>query len=325
MRNKQKAERKAAESQNCKSGIIFKINMLMERHRLGELMVMNGHLTPGQLRYALARQRADKGNLGQILMAENMVSRHALYSVLAQQWTLRMLAGLTTLVIAFSCMGIKPAKAGPIKDVPAQMSLVAAANSAFAPINNYPALFNADERRSGNLDPFTKWSSMFGRFERAMAQPSGQKVIGNWKRDLESYKNLPLDQMAERVNSMINKIDYIEDSSNYGQSDYWATPVEFFTRGGDCEDYAIAKYVSLRALGVPEERMRIAIVQDLQKNIPHALLIVYTDKGALVLDNQNKRTLPASGMTRYKPIFSINRNAWWLHTQPSATVLASAN
>lgn len=305
-------------------GIFSKIQMMMQRQRLGELMVMNGHLTPGELRYALAFQKNSRQNLGRILIEQRLVSQGALYSVLAQQFTLRLLAGVTTLVIAFSCMGMKPAKAGSIKDVPAQMSLVSTANSAFAPISAYPALFNADERRSGNLDPFTKWTGMFGRFERAMNQSSGKKVIEDWKQDLQAYKGLPLRQMAEKVNGLINQIEYIEDNNNYGQSDYWATPVEFFNRGGDCEDYAIAKYVSLRALGVPEERMRIAIVQDLQKDIPHAILIVYTDDGALVLDNQNKRTLSAQSVSRYKPIFSINRHAWWLHTKPTSTVLASA-
>jgi predicted transglutaminase-like cysteine proteinase len=148
--------------------------------------------------------------------------------------------------------------------------------------------------------------------------------MNDWKRDLMAYQGLPLREMAERVNTLVNKTQYIEDTQNYGQSDYWATPIEFFTRGGDCEDFAIAKYVSLRALGVPENRMRIAIVQDLQKNIPHAVLIVYADEGAVVLDNQNKRVVAANAINHYKPIFSINRTAWWLHTKPDATRLASA-
>ena len=110
------------------------------------------------------------------------------------------------------------------------------------------------------------------------------------------------------------------------KSDYWATPVEFFNNGGDCEDYAIAKYASLRALGVPENRMRVAIVQDLKKNIPHALLIVYTNNGPVALDNQSQKVLQIGNIiNRYKPIFSINRTAWWLHVESSNTVVASAN
>ncbi len=80
-----------------------------------------------------------------------------------------------------------------------------------------------------------------------------------------------------------------------GESDYWADPVEFLTHGGDCEDFAIAKYASLRMLGVPEDHLRIAIVRDLQKQVMHAILIVYTDNGdALILDNQNRRVLSSA-------------------------------
>ncbi|HEY0901557.1 MAG TPA: transglutaminase-like cysteine peptidase [Micavibrio sp.] len=296
----------------------------MQRHRLGELLVMNGHLTTGELRYALALQRRENKNLGQILIDRNMVSAGTVRGILIQQYTLRVLVGFTTLMLAFTCLGFKPARAGSIKDIPAQMTLASTANAAFAPVSAFPALFNAQEKRSGNLEPFTKWTSMFGRFEKTATGGQSQRVMNDWKRDLMAYQGLPLRDMVEQVNALVNKTAYIEDTQNYAQSDYWATPIEFFTRGGDCEDFAIAKYVSLRALGVPESRMRIAIVQDLQKNIPHAVLIVYTDEGAVVLDNQNKRVLAANAISHYKPIFSINRTAWWLHTKPDATRLASA-
>ena len=56
---------------------------------------------------------------------------------------------------------------------------------------------------------------------------------------------------------------------------------------------------------------------------PHAVLIVYTDSEALILDNQSETVLDSARTDRYRPIFSINRQAWWLHTAPQ-TVLASA-
>jgi predicted transglutaminase-like cysteine proteinase len=59
--------------------------------------------------------------------------------------------------------------------------------------------------------------------------------------------------------------------------------------------------------------MRLAIVHDKIKNIPHAILIVYTDNGPMVLDNQIKTTKQASRVTRYKPIYSINSSGWWRH------------
>ncbi len=307
------------------AGLLAKLNALMDRNRLGELMVLKGLLTPHELKLVLSYQRNHKCHLGQILVEQGMVSRFSLYQTLLQQWSLRFAIMAVTLILGVSSVGVKQARAGGVKDIPPQVKLASAANVAFAPVKNYPSLFGSDERRSHNLDPFTKWTGMFTRFEQAINTPGGQKVISEWQSDLHAFQGLPLDVMAERVNSMINGQHYIVDSRNWGQSDYWETPVEFFTRGGDCEDFAIAKYVSLRALGVPEERLRVAIVHDKQKNVPHALLIVYTDKGAMVLDNQDKRMRASSDVHRYRPIFSINRQAWWLHNRPTATVIASAN
>jgi len=308
-------------------GILLKTKALLERNRIGELLVLKGLLTPKELRYALWHQKETGAPLGHILVQKKLVTRQEIYGALAQQFTVRCLAASFGVFLAFSAFSIKPARAGSIKDVPAQMSLVSAAKPAFAPVNSYPALFGTEERASTNLSPFTKWTGMFQRFEAAMKQPHGKEVVGTWQKQIGSYKDLPLDKMAAKVNTFVNEQPYILDNRNWGKSDYWATPVEFFDRGGDCEDFAIAKYVSLRALGVPEERMRIAIVHDLQKDIPHAVLIVYTDGGALILDNQSDVAEKATRVTRYRPIFTINRHAWWLHTKPgsSPAVLASAD
>lgn len=306
-------------------GILTKIKALLERNRLGELLVINGSLTSRELRYALIKQKEGGDQLGRILVQQQLVSRQALYKTLAQQWTMRCLAASVGVFLTFASFGIKQARAGSVKDIPAHIKLVSAANPAFSKVHSYPALFGSEERASYNLEPFTKWTGMFSRFETAMSQPHGKKALASWQNEIASYKGLPLETMAKRVNSYINEQPYILDNRNWGLSDYWSTPVEFFQRGGDCEDFAIAKYVSLRALGVPEERLRIAIVHDLQKDIPHAVLVVYTDSGALILDNQNDRAEKASRVSRYRPIFTINRQAWWLHTKPGtgSTVIAS--
>lgn len=304
-------------------GVLTRLHMLLEKSRLGELLLARGLLTQEQLGYALARQKADRRPLGRLLVEERIVARRDLYRMLSQQWTMRCMAAAVGLFISFSSFGgVKNARAGTTRDVPAQMKLVSA-SADFAPVAAYPALFGSAEKRSGNISPFTKWTGMFSRFEAAMSQPSGQKAMAEWKNRLEGLRGLSLEQMAERVNNIMNEKDYIVDSRNWGQTDYWETPVEFMARGGDCEDFAIAKYAALRSLGVPEERLRIAIVHDEQKNIPHAVLIVYTNDDALILDNQNKQVRSSSRVSNYRPIFSINRTAWWLHTAPAATVVAS--
>lgn len=314
----------AEDSHKRKSGMLTKLKVLFEKNRLGELLVLKGLLTPHELRQALAYQKIDGTHLGRLLVQRRMVSRRDLYGALTQQFTIRCLTWLATIFLLFSSMGVKSARAGSIRDVPAQISLASAANSAFAPVGHYAPLFGTSEKASTNLGPFTKWSGMFTRFERAIHETHGQGIIKQWQDNLDDMQGLPLEDMARRVNDLINKQDYIVDSRNWGQSDYWATPIEFFSRGGDCEDFAIAKYTSLRALGVPEDRLRITILQDEQKDIPHAVLAVYTDDDVLILDNQIKSVRSSSSIDHYRPIFSINRNAWWLHTAPKGTVLASA-
>lgn len=304
-------------------GILNALKQRLDRNRLGDLLVSYGALTPQQLRYALVRQQTYGVPLGRVLLQERMIARQELYRALAEQWAFRTMTATMTVLLAMTVFGVKPARAGAIRDVPAEITLVGVANAAFSPVDQYPALFGSQERASANLKPFTKWTQMFDRFESGLKTSDGQATIRNFQHDLEGMKNLPLPAMAQKVNTLVNKTPYIEDSRKWGMSDYWATPVEFLNRGGDCEDFAISKYAALRALGVPEERLRIAIVHDLQKDIPHAILILYADDGAMILDNQSSEVRMARDVNRYKPIFSINRTAWWLHTKPQETVVAS--
>ena len=111
----------------------------------------------------------------------------------------------------------------------------------------------------------------------------------------------------------MNGVPYITDIRNYGVDDYWATPKQFLYRDGDCEDYAIAKYMSLRALGFTPEELRVVVLQDLNLRIAHAVLVVYLDQQGLILDNQIKRVVDQEKIHHYSPYYSINETAWWLH------------
>jgi predicted transglutaminase-like cysteine proteinase len=314
----------AGKGRGVHQGILNALKRRLDRNRLGELLVTHGVLSPQQLRYALVRQQSTNTPLGRLLLQEQIIRRRELYRALGEQWTFRVLTTAMTLTIAMTAFSSKSARAAPIRDVPAQISLAGVANAAFSAVDYYPALFGSEERASANLKPFTKWTQMFDRLEAGLKTGPGQKSIQAFQGDLENMKGMPLAAMARKVNTLVNKTPYIEDSQKWGMSDYWATPIEFLNRGGDCEDFAISKYTALRMLGVPEERLRIAIVHDLQKNIPHAILIVYTDDGAMILDNQSSEARFAQDISKYKPIFSINRTAWWLHTKPKDTVMASA-
>lgn len=126
-------------------------------------------------------------------------------------------------------------------------------------------------------------------------------------------KRAPLLERLRRVNRAVNRVAYIEDEANYGAADYWATPEEFLARGGDCEDYAIAKYMLLKHAGVPAGSMRVVVVQDLSLGTSHALLSIKLDGTDYILDNQSPSVLPATEVARYRPVYSINETGWWLH------------
>jgi len=117
------------------------------------------------------------------------------------------------------------------------------------------------------------------------------------------------------VNDFFNQVRFISDEKHWKSTDYWATPVEFLsTNGGDCEDFSIAKYITLRELGVPDERLRITYVKALQLNQAHMVLAYYEtpDSEPLILDNLMASIRPASKRPDLLPVYSFNGNDLWM-------------
>ncbi|MCK5284154.1 MAG: transglutaminase-like cysteine peptidase [Alphaproteobacteria bacterium] len=304
-----------------RKGILNTLKTCVYRNRLGELLVTKGLISTKELHHALKAQKETCQPLGQIFLKHSVISKKQLIFILSRQLLLRCMIALTFFISASHTK-----VHADIIDVPARLTISAPnMTQHFTKVSAYPNLFGSYEKRSRNLKPFTKWTSMFHRFDIELKNGKSNQLIRNWQNNLLLFKDLNLKNMANQVNNLINQEQYILDNRNWGKSDYWATPVEFLEHGGDCEDFAIAKYTALRALGVPEERLRVAIVHDNVKNIPHAVLVVYTESGPYILDNQIKTLINASVGVRYRPIFSINRTAWWLHTASSEnTIIASA-
>lgn len=124
----------------------------------------------------------------------------------------------------------------------------------------------------------------------------------------------------EDFNWYWNNIRYYTDIKHWGVVDYWATPIESLaSEGGDCEDYAIAKYFSLKSLGVPTQNLRITYVRALRWNEAHMVLAYYPtpDADPYILDNLNKRVSLASERTDLVPVYSFNDEDVWL---PGAAV-----
>lgn len=139
-----------------------------------------------------------------------------------------------------------------------------------------------------------------------------------WENMIRSEQNASDREKLEKVNAFMNKIPYGEDIDVWGVADYWATPIEFLGRGaGDCEDYAIAKYFTLKALGIPESKLRITYVRAMQLGKTH-MVLTYSGKPGdepLALDNLDKSIKPASERHDLVPIFIFNGTELWTAQQ----------
>ncbi len=132
---------------------------------------------------------------------------------------------------------------------------------------------------------------------------------------LDTLKDKSIDTKLIEVNRFFNQFQYREDIDQWGQKDYWATPQEFIgTQKGDCEDFVIAKYFSLRKLGVPDNRLYLTYVKALKKNVAHMVLSYFETPASipLVLDNYNPRIFPASKRQDLLPVYSFNANSLFL-------------
>lgn len=165
--------------------------------------------------------------------------------------------------------------------------------------------FGGPENYNRDIRPFYKWTDVLVRME------GEAKYYQPWLENRKVLKSMSYQDMAAEINTIINRYDYIADSVNWGKSDYWATPAEFFEKGGDCEDFVIAKYAWLRSLGVPEDLLRLAVVHDRIQGTPHAVLLAHINDKVVILDNQVQEMRDSASNNRYRLIYSINRNGWW--------------
>lgn len=181
----------------------------------------------------------------------------------------------------------------------------------------------------GSLEFKTNATRGIAEWQRVQKQMSGEEklyadcdaglatcpsYLRDWRRNLKSWSSVKETQQLELINSWVNRtIRYTEDANAFGQSDYWASPKVSLKGRGDCEDYVIAKYASLKALGFGDDRMRIVIVTDTRKKIGHAVLSVRTADGVYILDNQNLRPVLHQQISYYAPVYSINAAGRWIN------------
>jgi len=126
--------------------------------------------------------------------------------------------------------------------------------------------------------------------------------------------------MLDEANRGINMaIRYVNDFVQHGEVDRWSTPLATFAAArGDCEDYAIAKYVALREAGFPESDLRLMLVRDRAVRQDHAVLAARHDDGWLILDNRRTELMADFEASSYMPLFAINHRGVQLFAAPFA-------
>ena len=157
-----------------------------------------------------------------------------------------------------------------------------------------------------------------GLVER-VARESGETASGRlerWQAMFHSLQNQPSDVQLKEVNRFFNEtVKYVSDQSHWGQEDYWATPLEsLVSDGADCEDFVIAKYYTLKELGIPVDKLRITYVKALRINQAHMVLTYFPtpDGIPLVLDNLVGKIYRADKRRDLEPVYSFNASGMWL-------------
>ncbi|MEJ2508351.1 MAG: transglutaminase-like cysteine peptidase [Gammaproteobacteria bacterium] len=153
----------------------------------------------------------------------------------------------------------------------------------------------------------------------AGATSPAARRLATWRALLRDGRALSESAKLERVNRFFNRLRFVADAAAGGSADHWATPREVLLRdGGDCEDFALAKYFTLRALGVAAKRLRLTYVRSLGRNQAHMVLTYYrhdsasSGAGVLVLDNLEADILPLSRRSDLLPVYSFNSRGLWL-------------
>ena len=150
--------------------------------------------------------------------------------------------------------------------------------------------------------------------------PGPVTMFREWQQLLTDGRTSVELEKLHKANDFFNRrIAFDDDITIWGQSDYWATPLQTMGRGrADCEDFSIAKYYSLMEMGIPISKLRLVYVKaQLNGSLQaHMVLAYYASPTSdpLVLDNLISDIRPASRRSDLSPIFSFNSAGLWQGT-----------
>jgi predicted transglutaminase-like cysteine proteinase len=177
-------------------------------------------------------------------------------------------------------------------------------------------LFGMDTEPVMSGDVLEKWARVKAAIDReldAVAQcranadcsPAAQRLIG--------LSAAGAGQVGRAKAGLINRavdlaISPASDETQWGVADHWSAPFETLQSSrGDCEDYAILKYLALRAAGLSEADVKIVILKNIFPDEDHAAVAARVDGEWLILDNRTLTLVRDTDLTRAVPRFVLDQ------------------
>ena len=170
---------------------------------------------------------------------------------------------------------------------------------------------------AGLIADWQRWvpSALIEKAKQEYGNAAASRIEG-WQQMMRQASGKEETEQLRFINDFFNQnIRFVNDDQHWGEVDYWATPYEALgSNGADCEDYVIAKYYSLRQLGVDTQKLRITYVKALRYNQAHMVLSYFPTPDAVpfVLDNLIASIRPASQRRDLSPVYSFNAEGMWL-------------
>jgi predicted transglutaminase-like cysteine proteinase len=180
-------------------------------------------------------------------------------------------------------------------------------------------------------DVFSKWTKVEGKIRgereilvscRENAEHCSRPAL-SFLAAIDTGRGLSGRRRVGAINRAINMaIAPMSDVAQWGVADHWSTPLETFGTGrGDCEDYAIAKYVALTEAGINAQDVKLVIVRNVAANEDHAAAAVRLDGGWIILDNRWLALVEDVAMPRAVPLFVLD-SAGVRKFEPAAVAVA---
>jgi len=192
------------------------------------------------------------------------------------------------------------------------------------------APFQADIVFGSSTAGFPLWTDVMARTAQELQYTAVCIRVGErrcepqaWRKPIARIDGLPLMAKLETANRFINRYPYVPTWQNWHRLSYWEAPFEFLARGGQCQDYAITKYMALHAAGVNDAQIRVLLVRDTDLGVDHAVLLADVDGVSYILDNLNANIVPANRDTQYRPFYAISLSGYWRYVGGRSMLAAS--